>query len=189
VARGFRRTGRGYRCRLEPEEAALVRRLADEVAALIADGTGGEPAASPGDKDDELERMVAVPSEAPPRPADPILARLFPDAYADDDDAAAEFRRLAQGDLSAGKLAALETLRSSIGERGGDVTLDEEAAGHWLTGLNDLRLTLGTLVGVTDDNTDELAALPRSDPRADLFAIYDFITYLQGTLVEALAGW
>jgi hypothetical protein len=187
MARGFRRTGSGYRCRLEPEEAALIRQLADELAALIEDETGG-PAGSAGSAD-ELERMLAVPSESPPRPSDPVMSRLFPDAYADDDDAAAEFRRLAQGDLSAGKLAALTLLRDSIGERGGDVAIDDDAAQQWLTALNDLRITLGTVVGVTDDNADELADLPPDDPRADLFAVYDFLTYLQGTLVEAVAGW
>ncbi|MFL6136612.1 MAG: DUF2017 domain-containing protein [Frankiaceae bacterium] len=195
MARAFRRTRQGYRCRLERTEAFILRRLADEVDALIAREAGEPPDAArdpgatgaPGSAD-ALEAQLGVPTDVPPRSGDPVLDRLFPDAYADAADAA-DFRRYTLADLSAGKRAGLALLRSTVDERGGDVILDEEGAQVWLAALNDLRLALGTRIGVTEDNVDELAGLDPDDPRALLFDAYDLLTYLQGTLVEAVAGW
>jgi hypothetical protein len=183
MARAFRRTRQGYRSRLEPEEAFIVHRLADEVDTLIAREAGEPPA--PGDA---LEALLDVPTEPRPRSDDPVLDRLFPAAYDDAEDAA-DFRRYTLGDLSAGKRAGLDRLRSSIPEQGGDVVLDEETAQVWLSALNDLRLAVGTRVGVTEDNIDELDQLDPADPRALLYDAYDLLTYLQATLVEAVAGW
>ena len=39
-------------------------------------------------------------------PEDPVLARLFPTAYPEDEEAAAEFRRFTEGALRDGKAAA-----------------------------------------------------------------------------------
>jgi hypothetical protein len=183
MARAFRRTRRGYRCRLEPEEAFVLRRLAVEVDALIAMEAGEPPAST-----DELESLLALPAQAPARSGDPVLARLFPDAYDDADDAA-DFRRYTLQELSTGKRAGLALLRSTVAEQGGDVFLDEDSAQVWLSALNDLRLALGTRIGVTEDNLDELDRLDPSDPRALLYDAYDLLTYLQGSLVEAVAGW
>lgn len=181
MARGFRRTRHGYRCRLEPAEALVVRQLAREVDALIAAEAGtGRPAG------DDLEALLALPAEAPERPADPVLSRLFPDAYADAEDAA-DFRRYTMPELSAGKRAALAVVRDTVDDRGGEVTLDEEAAQVWLTALNDLRLALGTRIGVTDD--EQAGRPPSGDDLALLYDVYDLLTFLQGTLVEAVAGW
>jgi Domain of unknown function (DUF2017) len=183
MARGFRRTRHGYRCRLDREEAFVLRRLAIELEALIEAEAGGSPRPA-----DELEAMLRVPSEPPPRSPDPVIARLFPDAY-DDAEEAAEFRRFTQLELAGGKRAALAVLRATIDEDGGDVTLDEEGAQLWLTALNDLRLALGERVGITEDNVDELARLADDDPRGILYNVYELLTFLQGTLVEAVAGW
>jgi Domain of unknown function (DUF2017) len=182
MARGFRRTRHGYRCRLEREEAFLLHRLAVEVDALIEAEAGDPPQPA-----DRLEAMVAVAPDAQ-RPDDPVVARLFPDAYADEQEAA-EFRRYTLPELSAGKRAGLATLRRTIPDAGGDVTLDEETAQAWLTALNDLRLALGTRLGVTEDVLDEPPEDALDDTLALLFDAYDLLTYLQGTLVEAVAGW
>jgi hypothetical protein len=117
-----------------------------------------------------------------------VLARLFPDAYDDARDAA-EFRRYTVDELSAGKRAGLAQLLASTPGGGGEVTLDEPAAQAWLTALNDLRLALGTRIGVEEDTLDELHGLDPDDPRALLYDAYELLTYLQGTLVEAVAGW
>lgn len=183
MARGFRRTRHGYRCRLEPAEAFVLRRLAVEVDALILGETGERPEPA-----DELEGLLALPATPPRRPSDPVLARLFPDAYDDARDAA-EFRRYTVDELSAAKRAGLAQLLATTPGGGGEVTLDEPAAQAWLTALNDLRLALGTRIGVEEDTLDELHGLDPDDPRALLYDAYELLTYLQGTLVEAVAGW
>ncbi len=50
--------------------------------------------------------------------------------------------------------------------------------------LNDARLAIGTRIELTDDNHDDLAELPEDDPRAGLLDVYDWLTYLQETLVQ-----
>ncbi len=56
----------------------------------------------------------------------------------------------------------------------------------WLGALNDLRLALGTRLGVEEDWAEQLAALDDGDPRALLLAVYDWLSWLQETLVRSL---
>jgi hypothetical protein len=105
------------------------------------------------------------------------LARLFPTAYPDDEDSAGEWEQLARPALEEGKLGALRRLEETAGEE----RLTEEDAGSWLTALNDLRLVLGTRLGVTEDTYAE-------EPRHPGLAMYAWLTWLQAELVEALAA-
>jgi hypothetical protein len=113
---------------------------------------------------------------------DPVLARLFPDAYREDGEASAEFRRYTEAGLRAGKRANAEVVLRTLGE-GGEIVLDAEQAQAWLRALNDLRLALGTRLGVTEESPRQLDP---DDPRSAPFAAYDWLTYLQESLVRAL---
>ncbi len=62
------------------------------------------------------------------------------------------------------------------------VELDDAALEHWIAALNDVRLAIGVAIGVTEEELD----LPDDDPRAAGFATYDWLTWLQGSLVEEL---
>jgi hypothetical protein len=66
------------------------------------------------------------------------------------------------------------------------VTLTSEQAEAWLRALNDTRLVLGERLGVTEDWDEVVASLVEDDPRLPLFWVYDRLTYLQETLVQAL---
>lgn len=113
---------------------------------------------------------------------DGAVARLFPPAFRDDPEASAEYDRLVRGELVSGRLAALETVSRTIeAER-----LDEEQLEAWCGALNDLRLVLGERLGVTEE-TYERELDPR-DPRAPELAVYGWLTWLQGNVVEALAS-
>jgi len=120
-------------------------------------------------------------------PEDAALARLFPNAYQDDDEASAEFRRYTESDLRSGKRSraqcALETLPE---DKGGRFDLTEEQAQCWLGTLNDLRLVLGSRFGLTDDGQDPGAGLQPSDPLQAYVPAYHYLGYLQETLIEAL---
>jgi hypothetical protein len=104
------------------------------------------------------------------------LARLFPAAY-EDDEAADEYARLVGPELTTGKVEALRR----TAETSGDGSLDEDTAQTWLRALNDLRLVLGTRLGVTEDTFDSAAAALRPG-----LAVYAWLTWLQGELIEAL---
>ena len=56
----------------------------------------------------------------------------------------------------------------------------------WLGALNDLRLTLGTRLEVREDSHDDLLQLASDDPRRSLYLVYDWLTYHQEKLVQAL---
>jgi hypothetical protein len=195
IMAGFRRTPRGVSARFTSGQAGIVRNLVGQVAELV----GGPGAASgPAVGDDEaaadtvdetlgvdLASILASDEPAPP-PDDPVLARLFPDAYGDDPEAAGEFRRYTEQGLRSGKVAAARTVLATLPAAGGRVRLSRGDAETWLRALNDVRLALGVLLGITEDYEHRLGSLDPADPREAYLHVYDFLTYLQETLVRAL---
>jgi hypothetical protein len=170
----------GVTVRLDEIETALLRQIADEMLALLDEG-----ADTPAADEDPLAAAVGI-GTATSAPDDPALARLLPDAYADDPEAAAEFRRYTETGLRERKRAAARTLLATLGEPGRKVHLDAEQAQAWLGALNDARLTLGTRLGVTEDLDELFEDMDDADPRMYGFAVYDHLTYLQEALVQAL---
>jgi len=185
VSNRFRRTRAGIEAKFGAAEAAALRRLFTELVDLLDDGDGDPAAASA----DPLERLFAESKERS-RPDDPVLARLLPDAYADDEAASSEYRRLTEGDLRAGKVAAASAALASLQlADDGRVRLDGEGAQAWLSALNDLRLSLGTRFEVTEDLHEEVERMPSDDPRLPGLSAYLWLGWLQETLVQAVAGW
>jgi hypothetical protein len=150
---------------LQPEELELLRSLPDQ-----------------------LREVLEGPAE------DPARERLFPRAYLDPtaDVDEAQWQEFAHPELVDGRLAALalitDTLaRAEVAGRNGEwreIALTPDEAQAWLGVLNDTRLVLGTRLGVTDDER----AIDPSDPNAPAYALYDWLTWLQGDLVEQLLG-
>lgn len=180
MATRFRRSRGGVVVTFHPDEAPILANLIGQLVATLDEEGAAEPGAS-----DSLEQALGI-SESTGPPSDPALARLFPDAYPDDADAAAEFRRYTESGLREGKLAAARTALDTLAEPGVRRTLNDEQAHAWLTVLNDLRLLLGTRLEVTEDRNEQYAALPEDDPRRAAFSAYDWLTALQETLVRAL---
>jgi len=110
-----------------------------------------------------------------PDPADPVIQRLYPDGYTDDDEASEEYRGLVESDLRTERSARLQACRAELPEGAGRLELDAEAADRWLRVLNDLRLALGTRLEITDDNE-----LDETDPSVN---IYSWLTAVQDTLI------
>jgi hypothetical protein len=181
--RNFRRTNSGITGRLSPSEVAVLKTVIDEVLGLLAPS---EADAAP----DPLAALTGLHIEPAPDPAaHPVLARLFPDAYRDDPAASEAFRVLAHGELAAAKRDALETMRAALPDNTddrADLTLDDAGAQLWLRGLNDLRLSLGTSIGIGPDWEDQLAAMPEGDPGWFAIAVYDRLTAIQSSLIDAL---
>ncbi|MEU0806314.1 DUF2017 domain-containing protein [Streptomyces sp. NPDC005970] len=198
--------GGGATVALDEVEISILRSLAVQLLELIGPGT------EPVEGRDPLDALFADGPTKPP--ADPALARLFPDAYggpgqkrgADEEaaalDASAEFRRYTENDLRARKredaLAVVRGLDALAGSgagaeaEGGEVEagvleLSPEQSRQWLGALNDLRLAIGTRLEVTDeDDGGEMLRLPDSDPRKPMVMAYFWLGGLQETLVETL---
>ncbi|XRQ05054.1 DUF2017 domain-containing protein [Actinomadura welshii] len=171
----MKKTRQGIRVLLEAEEAALLRALMEQLLALLGDAPG---------EDDELASVGIAENAA--KSDDPVLARLFPDAYNEDAEAAGEFRRYTEMGLRDGKREAAGLVLGALGQMGADVILDEKQAQAWLRALNDVRLALGTRLDITEEWYEEAGNMAPSDPRAPLFAAYDWLTMLQESLVGAL---
>jgi hypothetical protein len=200
MARGFRRKGSGrhahYVAQLDPLERATVAGLMDQVHDLL-----DPPAPAP--EGDDFASIVAGlgmgvtvaaedqadldPDEAQ---RDPALDRLLPTANRQDDEVAAEFRRLTETGLRQRKAGALQTAADLL--RGDDkLRLDAGQARVVLTALTDVRLVLGERMGLrTDDDVEVLEAaaqdLDPDDPLGYALAVYDFLTWLQETLASAM---
>ncbi len=184
AAYGFRRSFGGrivLRCD-EGERGMLAHLLRQLVEFVTPDEDPWGPGADP------LAQLVGIDPDAE-RSDDPALARLFPDAYADDEEASSEFRRFTERTLRDTKLAHATTVLACLERSGDKLVLGDGEAQAWLGSLNDLRLTLGSRLGLEEDNHELFASLPEDDPAFALFHVYDWLTYLQETLVRALSGF
>ena len=193
---GFRAVrGGGASATFVASQAGIIRSLVSQIAELVGGEPGpGEPGLDepglgepgPGDPSmDDLARLLGQTGPATP-PDDPVLARLLPDAYADDAEAAGDFRRFTEQELRDGKAAAARTVLATLPEEGGRIRLSDEEGQVWLRALNDVRLALGVRLSITEDFDARAADLDPADPRSAYMWIYDWLTFLQETLVRAL---
>jgi len=163
---------RWKRFRAGPDDTLVVSLAPEEMTLLLQLPT-------------ELREVFDAPT------SDPAAARLFPRAYLDptEEEAESEYEALIQPDLLRQRLDALELVTGSFtravdaGEwREIALTPDDVAA--WLGVLNDTRLVLGTRLGITEEER----RVADDDPNVAAYAVYDWLTYLQGELVDQLLG-
>jgi hypothetical protein len=102
----------------------------------------------------ELCKEMRTLLEADVPRVDPVVERLFPDAYEDEADARA-YRDLVGDELLTHKLQALTTVEERLGRNGSaELTLDAGSVDAWLSFLTDARLAIGTRLQVTEDTMD-----------------------------------
>jgi hypothetical protein len=197
VARAFRRKGDRFVARLDDDERGVVVWLLEQTRELLAP----EPREQTGDAFEDLVARMGLPrlkeegdlaDEIPAAPRDPALERLLPSAHRQDPALAAEFRRLTEQGLRERKATNLATAISALKDPEGDkVRLDQDQAQAMVVALTDTRLLLGERLGLrTDEDSDalqdRLEAASEEDPQLYLAAYYDFLTWLQESLVQAL---
>jgi hypothetical protein len=194
VSEGFQRRRRGGAvATFTVFEADLIRSLASQLIELLRN-----EAAVPTTELDPFEALLdfSGPTTAPD---DPVLARLFPPAYREDDEAAADFRRYTETELRSGKADNAAAVIDALEEAGlppqpdesGSVIDIELAPGEalaWMKALTDMRLALATRLGVEEGDEDFWESLPDEDPRAHVHDIYDWLGFLQETLVRAVSA-
>jgi hypothetical protein len=151
VARhAIRRTRDGtFQLRLTDDERDLITSLTEQLRDLLV---GGD--------DDGLER-------------------LFPPAYANDEEREEEYRVLTHDELLEKRLASIDIVEQTVTR----TSLDEAQITAWMGAINDLRLVLGTRLDITEDMDD----IEIDDPRAAAFAVYHYLTYLLSEIVHALS--
>ncbi|MET0144531.1 MAG: DUF2017 family protein [Ilumatobacteraceae bacterium] len=149
------RSGSGYVLHLGKDERALVARLLDE-----------------------LRELVDEPDEA-------AAARLFPVVHADDEVREAEYQRLTRADLVTSRIAAIDAVGTVLARTGRKVALDEDELLAFMQSVNALRLVLGTVLDITEDDdlapSETLAALPE-------YQLYGYLSWVLDATVQALSG-
>ncbi len=157
----FELTKKGYRCNLDSDERHLLRRLLGEVRELLATTA----------------------------PDDPKMQRLFPPAYdrADDAEENADYRRLMYDELVASRLESLTTIEAVLAADDPDSaearSITPEQLHAFAKSLNSLRLILGSLLGISDDEQDDLPGVAPEN-----MALYHYLSWLLESAVGALSS-
>ena|SRR5690349_17892142 len=134
----------------------------------------------------ELGEMFAAPTPGA------VSDRLFPRAYLDptEEQAETQWQDLVHDDLVQGRAEAVAAVAAAIDgatpARNDWVTIvidGDDAETQWLTLLNDARLALGTVLGVTQDDP---LAFADGDPRAATAEVYSLLGAIQDDLIDVL---
>ncbi|GGM41111.1 hypothetical protein GCM10012275_10130 [Longimycelium tulufanense] len=190
--RGWKRDGAQIVGVLDQQEAALVRGMVGQIKDMLDARAEEQPR-------DELAALTGIRTGHSTPPEDPILGRLLPDFHrietdvdgdplpsaAEDVNAAAAMRSLHEPALLDHKTGAAGTVLNTCPRDGGEVSLSESEAEAWLSALNDVRLALGTALDVSDDMPE---MLPDDDPRGPHYGVYQWLTWVQESLVQAVAA-
>jgi hypothetical protein len=172
---------------LDRNEVELLTSMVSSMIDLLHERASSAPT-------DDLAELTGIRTGHSAPPGDVTLGRLLPDFHRPDQE-----RELAadmvNGDLNAAlrsinepkiidaKTAAAKTLLDSLPPGGGDIALTEAQALDWLTALNDVRLALGAMLGISEDTPDQL---PEGHPHAAHLDVYHWLTVMQELLVESL---
>jgi Domain of unknown function (DUF2017) len=180
--------GSRFRSAVEPHESALLRSMATSVIDMLEERQSSAPT-------DELQEITGIHTGHSRPPSDATLGRLLPDfvrpqdrhpAGADDAEGVnGALRSLHEPEIIVAKHQAAHRLLYTCPVGGGRFELTEEDANAWVAAVNDMRLALGTMLGVGPDGPHRL---PAGHSMAGHLDVYQWLTVLQEYLVLALMG-
>ncbi|GAA1480306.1 DUF2017 domain-containing protein [Gordonia sinesedis] len=189
--RTWKRRGRGDALRicsnLERHEVELLISMVTSMRELLSERDHAAPS-------DDLAELTGIRTGHTAAPTDATLGRLLPDFHRPDQDEElcadvvtgdlnAALRSVNEPKIIDAKMSASAVMLDTLPPGGGDIALTEEQAMAWLTALNDVRLALGAMLGITEDTPE---ALPADHPHAAHLDVYHWLTVIQELLVEAL---
>lgn len=180
MAKAFSAGRRGITGYVEPAERELLRKLFADIITMLEPST---PAHT-----DPLAALIGLDMDVSV-PSDSALLRLLPDAVKDDAGASLEFRQLTERSLRESKTAALRA--ASLGLEREKLVLDDEAARLWSMALNDVRLVLAERLEIRSEadaqKVHEVQDWSEAqDVDSYLSLVYNFVTWLQESLVQAM---
>jgi hypothetical protein len=180
--------GPRFRSSLAAHEASLLQSLVNSLMSMLEDRESSAPA-------DELRDITGIKTGNPQRPEDATMGRLLPDFYrsershpagsANAESLNGALRSLHEPEIIDAKREAGERLLRTLPDGGGRFELTQDDANAWVAAVNDVRLALGTMLGVGPDGPEEL---PGDHPMAGHLDVYQWLTVLQEYLVLAMMG-
>ena len=111
---------------------------------------------------------------------DDRMRRLFPPAYTDDLDANAEYQRFMRDELITSRVSAIDQVAESISAK----ELTEAQLMAWMTSVNSVRLVIGTLLDVKEE--DDLSQLSPDDPSFGGYLLYGELSIVLEHIIAAL---
>ncbi|GAC69135.1 oxidative stress transcriptional regulator AosR [Gordonia soli] len=189
--RTWKRRGRGSATRicsqLDVHEAELLASMVTSMRELLAERESTAPS-------DDLSALTGIPVGHTSPPTDATLGRLLPDFHRPDQDEILDagvvtgdingaLRSVHEPHIIDAKMSAAQVVLDTLPDGGGELALTEAEATQWLSALNDIRLALGAMLGVSEDTPDHL---PADHPHAAHLDVYHWLTVMQELLVEAL---
>jgi len=128
----------------------------------------------------QLRELVLTPPEA----ADERVRRLFPTAYPEDPEKDAEYQRLMRDELVQSRVAAIDRVEASLDS----TELTEAELIGWIQSVNAVRLVLGTMLDVSEDEQieDVASRLTADDPALHDYALYGYLSALLDEMVTVL---
>jgi hypothetical protein len=191
---------------ISTQESQVLISLTEQLLELLSQGDSHSEAQDP------LLHLVGI-SDSDALPDDPVLRRLFPDAY-EDSTSSSEFRRYTEYGLrekkrahariiyqaltSQGEIDEIDPGQKPIDKGSFKLIIDSAELLDWLSGLNDLRLALAVRLGI-GGNRQESADIDtkaihnkyelmlESDPMKAVYAVYSWIGWLQQGLLEEIS--
>ena len=124
----------------------------------------------------QLEEVVSAPAD------DPRVTRLFPVAYHQDPEHNEEYQHFMRDELVQSRLASINVVTDALSS---DVAMTEAQLYSFMTVLNSLRLVLGTLLDVSED--DDGDQLDEDHPAYGQAQLYGYLGWLLEWVVWALA--
>lgn len=192
-----------YIAELDTTERSILAGVIADTATLL-----GDPLRQQEEKDPDGADSEPPPETGPhpphtwsgedvDAPTDPALARLLPSASHDDDEIAAEFRRLTQEDLRSGKAKRLRMVWAALRAPGTKLTVHPDQAMDWAAALTDARLVVSERLGIrTDSDAEAVYAAStlatgeevsqEDEMRLALASVYSALTWLQESLVQVM---
>jgi Domain of unknown function (DUF2017) len=110
----------------------------------------------------------------------PHMKRLFPAAYHNDEQRNEEYRRLTHADLADSHVSAVDDAIALLAPQRVFTTGDLE---RFVRAINAMRLVLGTLLDVSEDEPDEVS---EDNPTALQREVYDYLGWLLHSTLQHL---
>ncbi|OBJ74415.1 DUF2017 domain-containing protein [Mycobacterium sp. 1274756.6] len=190
--------GPRFRSAVDNREAAVLANLVGSLVEMLDEREAAAPR-------DELEEITGMRTGHSAAPDDATLGRLLPDFHrgepegdpqhtadgtdeTDDPETAglnAALRSLHEPQIIDAKREAAQRVLATLPLQGGRFELSEDDANAWIAAINDLRLALGTMLGVGPHGPERL---PADHPMAGHLDVYQWLTWMQEYLVLALMG-
>jgi hypothetical protein len=111
--------------------------------------------------------------------ASPLLRRVYPVAHATDAEIDAAYQEMVHADLVSTRRTNLEQIVATVDGN----ELDRSQLEAWMTGLNTVRLVLGTRLEVSEEGQPDLEP---DDPDVVAWAVYEFLGGIVESIVRAL---